>query len=329
VAPSGGYAGYTARLAAIDTDRLIAAGRLRDDCNDLRVVRWTGSAWSEIDRHLIGCGGAADLRFALAADIAPATTDDSYYLYLGNPDPAEPVPLKPGNVYLWFDDGRVDRSASYDRGRFDSWGSTNNWVDTLTFADGAYGYVRADDQVSSYRRRVGERDVYVEAEMVHTACFPGNMATGLLVRGIIASGEPGIEESDHYYASMRGEQSACGGGYGFDGDIVAVARDQTVIDGSDPPAVLPGTWRAQGLAAFGAGPTHLRFWDLDTPWDAPGWPPASALIATGDHPDGDHQEPGFAGLWMAQDSGAFRGVLIRRYVEPEPAVTAGALEPGD
>jgi hypothetical protein len=326
VAPEAGYAGYTARLAELDTATLIARDELLADCHDLRVVWWSGTAWSEIDRHLIGCGGLADVRFALVGDLASGATSSDYYLYLGNPAATAPPALRTTNVYLWYDDARADRSASYDRGRFDSWGSTNTWVDTLSWADRAYGYVRGDDQVSSYRRRVDERDVYVEAEMVHTSCFPGNMATGLVVRGIIASGSPESEESDHYYASMRAEQAVCGVGYAFDGDIVGTVRDLTVIDGVDPPPVAIGVWRAQGLAAFGAGPTHLRFWDSDAAWGTPGWPPAGALIASGDHATSDHQQAGFAGIWMAQDGGAFRGLLIRRYVEPEPSVSAGALE---
>jgi hypothetical protein len=326
VAPDRGYAGYTVRLADLDTAPLIADGQLRADCHDLRVVWWNGAAWTEIDRHLVGCGGTTDVRFALLGDLPPDATSGDYYLYLGNPVAAAPAALRTTNVYLWYDDARADRSASYDRGRFDSWGSTNTWVDTLSWAEGAYGYVRGDDQVSSYRRRVDERDVYVEAEMVHTTCFPGNMATGLVVRGIVASGSPDSEESDHYYASMRAEQAVCGDGYAFDGDVVGGVRDRTIVDGSDRPAVATGVWRSQGLAAFGAGPTHLRFWDSDAAWDAPGWPPASALIADGDHASDDYQQAGFAGIWMAQDGGAFSGLLIRRYVEPEPSVSAGALE---
>lgn len=324
-APQGGYAGYTARLAELDTAALIAGGDLRDDCSDLRLVRWQGGAWSEIDRHLIGCGGPADLRFALAADIAPGATDDSYFLYLDNPDAGAPAPLRPANVYLWYDDGGEDRSTAYDHGRLDSWGSTNSWVDTLAWSEGSYQYVRGDDEVSSYRRAVAERDVYVEAQMLHSACSPGNMVTGLVVRGVIATGIDGGEEAEHYYASMRAHQEVCSGGYAFDGDIVAGVRDLTAIDGTDPPAVVIDSWRAQALAAWGADPTHLTFWDLDAAWAAPGWPPASAVVAAGDHPE-DNDGPGFAGIWMAQDAGRFRGLLIRRYVEPEPAVTAGPIE---
>jgi len=325
-APAGGYLGYTARLADLDSATLIAGGQLRADCRDLRVVWWSGDAWQEIDRHLVGCGGTIDLRFALAADLASGAIDGSYYLYLGNPAATAPAALRTTNVYLWYDDARIDRSTLYEHGRFDSWGSTNNWIDTLAWSEGAYAYVRGDDQVSSYRRRVNERDVYVEAELVHASCYPSNMATGLVVRGIVASGSEGSEESDHYYASMRAEQAACGGGYAFDGDIVATVRDRTVVDGSDPPAIATGVWRAQALAAWGAGPTHLRFWDSDAAWTTPGWPPAGSIIADGDHATDDHQEPGSAGVWMAQDGGAFRGVLIRRYVDPEPDVSAGAIE---
>ena len=325
IAPAAGYAGYTVRLTAFHTGQLISRGDLASDCGDLRVVRWSGSEWSEIDRHVIGCGGTVDVRFALAADIATEATDGSYYLYLGNPEAGAPAALDTGNVYLWYDDATVDRSDAYQRGRLDSWGSTNSWIDTLSWSDGSYEYLRGDDQVSSYRRAIAERDVYVEAQMLHTACFPGNMVTGLVVRGVVASGAGGDEEAEHYYASMRGHQDSCGGGYAFDGDIVAGVRDVTAVDGSDPPAVTIGAWRAQALAAWGAGPTHLSFWDLDGAWEAPGWPPASAVVAAGD-PAVDKPEAGFAGIWMAQDGGRFRGMLIRRYVDPEPTVTARSPE---
>ena len=52
--PLGGYDGYTVRLAGVDTAALIAAGKLRAGCEDLRVLRWDGAAWTELPRHLLG-----------------------------------------------------------------------------------------------------------------------------------------------------------------------------------------------------------------------------------------------------------------------------------
>src|SRR5690606_16004159 len=105
------------------------------------------------------------------------------------------------NVYLWWDDASTDRLGQYESGLMDRWGSTNNWDDSQAWdAAGYYVYTLADDWVSHYRRPVNERDVYIEAELFHTTCFAGNMASGLVVRGIIASGTGAGEEADHYYA---------------------------------------------------------------------------------------------------------------------------------
>ena len=56
-----------------------------------------------------------------------------------------------------------------------------------------------------------------------------------------------------------------------------------------------------------------------------GWPASSELV-TGTDAD-DYEGQGFAGLWIAQDSGRFRGMLIRRYVTPEPVATLGPETP--
>jgi len=324
--PDKGYAGYTARIPAFDTGALVAAGKLQADCDDLRVVRFDGASWSEVDRHVLGCDATAtDIRFMLQADIAPSSSDTSYFLYYGNPSAGAPAPLGTGNVYLWYDDATVDRSGSYVRGRVDPWHGSG-WDDSLVWNPaGYYVYDNGDNFTSGYRRALDERDVYVEAEFFHTGCYPVNMTSGVLVRGIVDSGSGGSEQSDHYYASNRGHQDACGSGYAEDGDIFETDRTVAAVDGPNPPAIAVGQWRKQALAAWQVNPTELKFWDADAGWAAPGWPGAGELLASGSDAD-DYEGRGFVALMTAQDQARVRNMLVRRYVEPEPTLSVGAEE---
>jgi len=327
VAPSGGYDGYTVRLPALDTATLISDGKLQADCEDLRVVFFDDGTdtWIELDRHVLDCDTAAtDIRFALDDDVAASATDERYFLYYGNPTAGAPTPLGTTNVYLWFDDASVDRTGSYVRGRIDAWHGTG-WDDSLTHnaAGEYYDWSNGDNFTSGYRRAVNERDVYAEAEFFHTGCFPFNMTTGMIVRGIIASGSGGSESSNHYYASNRGHNALCGGGYSHDGDILEDQRTNTSVNGADPPAIVLSQWRRQGLAAFDTGPTELRFFDEDdsADWDALGFPDSGNLLLSGADAASENTSAGFAGFQTAQDTARIRNILIRRYVEPEPVVT--------
>ena len=319
--PDRGYVSYTARIPALDTATLIGAGQMQADCSDLRMTFFDGLGWQELPRHVLNCNSAlTDIRFALQAAIAPAGNDDNYYLYYDNPAPAALPPVTTTNVYLWFDDASIDRSASYTRGRIDSWHGSL-WDDSLTWnAGGYYTYSNGDNFTSGYRRPVDERDVYIEAEFYHTGCFPLNITTGVLVRGIIQSGTLGSEQSNHYYASNRGQFPGCNGtGYGHDGDIVSGNRQSTAVDGPNPPALPPNIWSRQGLAAARINPTNLWFWLVDNSaaWAAPGFPDGANLHVSGsDTPDDEGR--GFAAVMTAQNTARLRNVLMRRFTDPEP-----------
>lgn len=306
--PDKGYSGYTVRLAPLD------AG-----C-EVRVVTWSDSAWTVIPHHLIDC---ADLRFGLPVDIADSATWTDAFLYYDNPS-ALPAPVVPEQVYRFWDDASVDRSADYARGRMDAWLSTGH-DDSLAYDGGGfYTYDTGDDSQSSYRIDIDERDVLVEAEWFHTGCYTNNMQSSVCVRGKIASGSAGTELSDHYYCSSRAQNPMCNNNDQgiYDGDIVKSDNEVIAVQGAnDPPALVANQWRRQALAAFGVNPTHLRFWDADSSWPALAMPPPTALLATGDDAT-DFEGSGFAGVMTAQDIGRIRNVVIRRYVEPEPSVTA-------
>ena len=328
-APDKGYDGYTVRLT-LDTATLINDDQLANDCSDLRVLYWDGSAWTVVPYHLIDCDSASsDLRFSLQADISNNSTDDNYYLYYSNPNASAPAPLTPTNVYLWYDDAQTNRvgtgtgtgrsGSSYVHGRMDAWHGTN-WDDSTSWnAAGYYEYDTGDNFTSGYRQAVNERDVLIEAELFHTGCYQINMTTGLATR-IITSGSGSSESSSNYIAAHRGHNSNCGTGYGNDGDVEENQRTNTAIAGPDPPAVTLNQWRKQALATFGGGTTEVRYWEDDNGWSTLGWPAASVGANVSSSYSTSVTSRGEAGLITAQDSARWRGMLIRRFVEPEPSV---------
>lgn len=328
--PDKGYADYTARLTGLDTASLIADNQLEPDCSDLRVLYWDGSGWSNLAYHLLNCNSASsDLRFAMQADVPASSSDDNYYLYFGNPGAGAAPALSPTNVYLWFDDGASNRIGSgtgagrtgsqYLHGRTDAWHGTG-WDDSATWnAAGYYDFDTGDNFTSGYRRGVDERDVLVEAEFFHTDCYAINMTTGVAAR-IITSGSGGSENSSHYLAAQRGENSNCsGGGYAGDGDVDENQRANTAVDGPNPAAIIENQWRKQALAVFGGATTNVRYWDNDSAWSNPGYPTVTTNISNSYTTSVTAR--GEAGIMTAQDQGRWRNLLIRRYVEPEPTLT--------
>ena len=326
--PDKGYQGYTARLATLDTASLIGASELQADCDDLRLVYWNGSTNTEIPRHLINCNSAtSDIRFSLQVAQTASSSDSGYYFYYDNASASSPPAVTATNVYLWYDDGSTNLLASYDQGRGDPWHGVA-WQDSFAHdTNGYYTYDNGDNYTDSFRVPVDERDVYVEAEFFHTGCYPLNMTTGVIARGITASGTGGSESSDHYYATSRGHNTSCGAGYSNDGDIVKQTRSGTVVDGVNPAAIATNVWRRQGLAVSSVNPTNLSYYDNDSSaaWGALGYPTAGSLHVAGTDAS-DLEGRGYAGIMTSQDAGRVRNILIRRYVATEPTVSIGTVE---
>ncbi len=319
-APDKGYEGYTARLTGFDSQALISAGQMQSDCDDLRVVYDDGSTLTEVDRHLFSCNTAdSDIRFMLQADIADNTTVLDYFIYHGYAAAGAPNAVTTTNVYRWYDDASIDRSADYTRGRIDAWHGSG-WDDSLSWNAGGYYTFDTDDNFTSgYRIDVDERDALIEAEYYHTNCYPNNMTTGVMLRGVIDSGSGGSESSSHYYATNRGHNSACGGGYSEDGDIVKSARTTIAVDGANPASIVEDQWRKVALSAWGINGTNLTYWDDNNGWNDLAWPDAGSLQVSGIDTS-DYESRGFGALIVAQDAGRVRNLVIRRYVDPEPLV---------
>ena len=319
-APDKGYDGYTARLTGFDSQALISAGQMQADCDDLRVVYDNGSSLIEVDRHLFSCNTAnSDIRFMLQADIADNTTVLDYFIYHGYPSAGAPNAVTTTNVYRWYDDASIDRSSDYTRGRIAAWHGSG-WDDSLSWnAGGYYTFDTGDNFTSGYRIDVDERDALIEAEFYHTNCYPNNMTTGVMLRGVIGSGSGGSESSSHYYATNRGHNSSCGGGYSQDGDIVKSARTTIAVDGTNPSSIVEDQWRKMALSAWGINGTNLTYWDDNNGWNDLAWPDAGSLQVSGIDTN-DYESRGFGALILAQDAGRVRNIVIRRYVDPEPLV---------
>lgn len=324
--PYNGYQFYTLRIPGLNTARLIEEGHLSEDCSDLRVI-YAGAdqeVQGGLARNIIKCGTEdTELHFMSPVDFAAGSLVDRFFVYFGGPPAPAEEGLQTRNVYLFYDDATVDRSGRYTRGRIDDWYGA--WDDSLAWNSGGYyTYYSPNDTVSGYRRAVEERDVYAEAEFHHTGCEPQNMVTGLVVRGIIASGSTITESAEHFYFSGRLDQEGCGEGYAQDGDIFRGDWRNTVVDREKPPRIISNVWRKHALAAVGGQTTTLQSWDADQAWVSPGFPNREPFVRGTD--TAAAASPGFAGFMTVQDAGRVRGFLVRRFADPEPLVTLGAQE---
>jgi hypothetical protein len=94
-------AGYTIGVSFPDADlgAAVAAGKIRADYGDLRVVGASG----ERDRMIDDPPLARVVWFSLAAPIAPGATDTSYAITYGDPSASNP-PANGANVFDVYDD---------------------------------------------------------------------------------------------------------------------------------------------------------------------------------------------------------------------------------
>jgi hypothetical protein len=92
---------------------LVSAGKSLANGNDLRVMYWSGTSWTELSRALdpLSSWNSASTKiwFPLAAGISASSSDSNYYLYYGNPSAGSP-PANWANVFRVgdeFNDGTL------------------------------------------------------------------------------------------------------------------------------------------------------------------------------------------------------------------------------
>ena len=179
IAPFGGYNGYSAAITGFNTAALVIAGKMRADCNDLRIARFAANIWTQLDRQVINCNNASStIWFKLQADIAANGADASYSLFYGNANaPAPPANLN--NVYLAYDNFDADTLAQPPAGWTVQGGGPWNVVADV----GTNRILRESNAVGANRNVIyftavaNERDVLVQAD-VRMTTVAGLESTG-------------------------------------------------------------------------------------------------------------------------------------------------------
>jgi KaiC/GvpD/RAD55 family RecA-like ATPase len=98
----------------IDTASLVAAGKMKSDAKDLRIVKRTGGTFTELDRAVTSRNSTnTSVQFKGDTTLAPgALSSVEYYLYYGNPTATAP-PQNKSRVFLYYDDFSTDTRARY------------------------------------------------------------------------------------------------------------------------------------------------------------------------------------------------------------------------
>jgi hypothetical protein len=178
-APFNGYNGYSAQISGFNTAALVTAGKMRSDCNDLRISRFAANTWTQLDRQVINCNTASTtIWFKLQADIAANGTDASYSLFYGNASaPAPPANL--GNVYLAYDNFDSDTVGQPPAG----WTVQGGGPWNVAADVGANRVLRESNAAANNRNLIhvntvtNERDVLVQAD-VRMSTLAGSESTG-------------------------------------------------------------------------------------------------------------------------------------------------------
>jgi hypothetical protein len=99
-------AGYSVSVT-FDHAALVSAGKSLASGDDLRVVHWDGSSWTEIDRAVDPLStwnnGSTKIWFALVDPITASNSDGTYYLHYGYSSAVSP-PDEWANVFMVGDD---------------------------------------------------------------------------------------------------------------------------------------------------------------------------------------------------------------------------------
>jgi hypothetical protein len=171
----------------------------------------------------------------------------------------------------------------------------------------------------------------VSYEFYQTGAYGVNMASGPLARLTTDGGAPAAEIAAGFYLYLLCDSGANPGApYAGHGDIAqnAIQSGGGLVDGSGSSIgqVALNAWHSVGLAAWGAGATTLKAWYVNAPTAGSLGLFGTSASLTGSQAAGDTTASGAAGLYLCQDIGRVRHILVRRYTEPEPVSSAGAVE---
>ena len=178
-APFNGYNGYSAQITGFNTAALVTGGKMRPDCNDLRIARFAANTWTQLDRHVINCNTAnTTIWFKMQADVAANGSDSTYSMFYGNANATAP-PANLNNVYLAYDNFDSDTVGQPPAGWTVQGGGPWNVVADV----GANHVLRESNAVANNRNLIhvnaptNERDVFIQAD-VRMTTLAGSESTG-------------------------------------------------------------------------------------------------------------------------------------------------------
>jgi hypothetical protein len=178
-APFNGYNGYSAQITGFNTAALVTAGKMRSDCNDLRIARFAANTWTQLDRQVINCNTASTtIWFKLQADIAANGSDTSYSLFYGNANATAP-PTNLNNVFLWYDTFSPDTLNQTPTG----WTVLGGGPWNVVSGGGTTQLLQQSDPTANSRNAIyvtsitNERDVWVQVDE-SMSTLAGDESTG-------------------------------------------------------------------------------------------------------------------------------------------------------
>jgi outer membrane protein assembly factor BamB len=318
-APFNGYNGYSAQITGFNTAALVTAGKMRSDCNDLRIARFAANTWTQLDRQVINCNtNSSTIWFKLQADIAANGSDATYSMFYGNANPGAP-PANLNNVYLAYDNFDSDTLNQPPAG----WTVQANGPWNVVADVGANRILRESNNTATVRNIIkfnavtNERDVWVQADVRMTS------AAGLESTGCPIGRVGGAAAAD--LTAYRSCLQFITVGATPDQRVSQLAYwNAGTFNSLQEPlfAWNDGTFYTVGGAFFGSPATLRTFVN-------------GALQAPSIVGDGNVTTAGSVGLFVYNGDLVnydFDNFLARRYTEPEPttavvAESANALSP--
>ncbi len=190
--------GYTVPLT-FDHAALVAGGFAAASGDDLRVLRWDGSAWSELHRVLDdnSSWNAVDTTFWFSTSDAIATAStDSYWLYFGDETPPPPLD-DPEQVWLLFETFDSGGLGDFeDRTGSTAWYQAEPWSDRIPLTIQSS---QVDATLSSFP---------VLVQLVDAGLGSGAQSDGDDIRFTAADGTTALPHELEFWDSATGSLSA-------------------------------------------------------------------------------------------------------------------------
>ena len=259
--------------------------------------------------------------FKSQVDIPTNGSNSGHYIMYGNPSPGLPAPLTNTNVYLWYDDFSTDPfsgAARYNRSKAADIHGSGYASPSYDAVNQRVNFDTGDNQTADmYVDNVGfsngERDVLIAVDHFADLNYPTNATDAIVVR-VNAINTSSTHEYLHYSHGSYPASPAIAWDSGNNGER------NTLGGSASPVPYWPfNSARTWAFASFG---TTARFWE-DGDLDAEPWFTVEVPLLSGST---TAPQSGYMGVAPAQSRGWWDNLIIRRYTEPEPALSFAAEE---